>query len=133
MSDGGVRGIVVAHSELARALIGAVERIAGHDEGALVSLSNEGLSPQAIREKLDALAGDGPVVVFADLREGSCGLAARQVCMGSGPRRALVTGVNLPVLLDFVMKRHLPMEELVPRLVDRGRASIASGEELRPG
>ena len=124
MNEGAVRGIVVAHSDLARALIGAVERIAGADEGALVSLSNEGLGPDAIREKLDELAGDGPAIVFADLREGSCGLAARKVCLGGAPRRALITGVNLPVLLDFVMKRTLPLEELVPRLVERGRASI---------
>ena len=131
MSDGGVRGIVVAHSELARALIGAVQRIAGADEGALVALSNEGLGPEAIRERLDELVGQGPAIVFADLREGSCGMAARQVCLGSGAGRALITGVNLPVLLDFVMKRHLPLDELVPRLVERGRAAISSGGELR--
>lgn len=131
MSDGaGTRGIVVAHSALAQALIDAVERIAGVDD-ALVALSNEGLSPEAVRERLDELAGDGPAIVFADLREGSCGLAARQVCIGSGPHRALITGVNLPVLLDFAMKRHLPLDELVPRLVERGRGSIASGAELR--
>lgn len=130
MSEGGVRGIVVAHSELAAALIQAVERIAGVD-GALVALSNEGLGPAAIRERLDELAGDGPAIVFADLREGSCGMAARQVCLANAPRRALITGVNLPVLLDFVMKRNLPIEELVPRLVERGRAAIASGPELR--
>ena len=131
MSDEGIRGIVVAHSDFARALIGAVERIAGSEGEPLVALSNDGLGPAQIREKLDALVGDGPAIVFADLREGSCGLAARQVCVGSGPRRALITGVNLPVLLDFVMKRHLPMDELVPRLVERGRASIVSGEEIR--
>lgn len=130
MSDDGVRGIVVAHSELARALIGAVERIAGSEEGALVPLSNEGLGPEAIREKLDELVGEGPAIVFADLREGSCGLAARQVCLGGGTR-AVITGVNLPVLLDFVMKRHLPLDELVPRLVERGRAAIGSGVEPR--
>lgn len=126
MSERAVRGIVVAHSELARALITAVETIAGETGDALVPLSNEGLGPDAIRARLDDLAGDDPVIVFADLREGSCGLAARAVCMGAGPRRALVTGVNLPVLLDFVMKRQLPLEELVPRLVDRGKGAITS-------
>lgn len=131
MSEVGVRGIVVAHSDLAQALIEAVERIVGPDAGALVALSNEGLGPDAIRDRLDELVGDGPAIVFADLREGSCGLAARQVCLGAGGERALITGVNLPVLLDFAMKRHLPLDELVPRLVDRGRAAIASGGELR--
>lgn len=127
MSEDGVRGIVVAHSELAAALIQAVERIAG-GEGALVPLSNEGLSPAAICERLDALAGEGPAIVFADLREGSCGMAARKVCLGERRGRAVITGVNLPVLLDFVTKRHLPIEELVPRLVERGRAAISGTE-----
>ncbi|HUE77744.1 MAG TPA: hypothetical protein VMM83_07360 [Longimicrobiales bacterium] len=132
MSEGGVHGVVVAHSDLARALIQAVERIAGPaEDGALTALSNEGLGPDGIRARLDELVGDGPAIVFADLREGSCGLAARQVCLGAGDQRALITGVNLPVLLEFAMKRHLPLAELVPRLVDRGRAAIASGPESR--
>ena len=41
-------------------------------------------------------------------------------------RRAVVCGVNLPVLLDFVFHRDLPMEELVPRLVAKGRDGIRS-------
>ena len=126
MSEG-VRGIVIAHSELARALIGAVDRIAGVDPGALVPLSNEGLGPDEICARLDALAGEGPTLVFADLREGSCGMAARQVCLGDAPDRALITGVNLPILLDFVMNRTLPLEELAERLVSRGRAAIGTG------
>jgi len=128
MSEAALRGVVVAHGDLADALIRAVERIAGPADGALVSLSNEGLGPEGIRERLTELVGDGPAVVFTDLREGSCGLAARQVCTGR-PGHVVVTGANLPVLLDFVMKRHLPLDELVKRLVERGRNSIGATPE----
>lgn len=125
MSERLPRGVIVAHSDLARALVSAVERIAGIDEDVLVAVSNEGLGPNGLRERLDEVLGEDPGIVFADLREGSCGAAGRQVCLGGGPR-ALVTGVNLPMLLDFVMKRHLPLPELVARVADRGRGAIGT-------
>jgi len=108
---------------MARGLVDAVRRIAGDAADALTPLSNEGMSPQDLRSSLEGLAGDGPTVVFADLLSGSCGLAAFAVCR-EAEARAVVCGVNLPVLLDFVFHRDLPLEELVPRLVEKGRESI---------
>jgi mannose/fructose-specific phosphotransferase system component IIA len=32
--------------------------------------------------------------------------------------------VNLPILLDFVFHRDMPLDELVPRLVGKGRDGI---------
>jgi mannose/fructose-specific phosphotransferase system component IIA len=122
MSEG-VRGIVVAHADLARALIEAVDRIVGLEDGALTPVSNEGLGPTEIRKRLAEAAGTGPAVVFTDLREGSCGMAARQVCV-DGEDQVLVTGVNLPMLLDFAMNRQRPLEEVVQRVLDRGRGGI---------
>lgn len=118
-----VRGIVVAHADLARALVEAVDRIVGLEDGALVAVSNEGLAPPAIRDRLTEVAGSGPAVVFTDLREGSCGLAARQLCL-QRPDHVLITGVNLPMLLDFAMNRHRPMDELVDHVLDRAQRGI---------
>lgn len=126
-----VRGVVVAHADLAAALIKAVDRIVGLEEDALVSLSNEGLGPGDIRDRLNTAAGDGPVIFFTDLREGSCGMAARQICL-SRPHQVLVTGVNLPMLLDFAMNRHLPLDELVDRVLDRARSGIQRMPERKP-
>jgi mannose/fructose-specific phosphotransferase system component IIA len=37
----------------------------------------------------------------------------------------VVAGVNLPMLLEFVFHDDLPLEELVQRVQEKGRASIA--------
>lgn len=119
----GARGIVVAHGTMAPGLIDAVRRIAGGAADALTPLSNEGLTPQQLRSRLEDLAGDGPVVVFVDLVSGSCSMAAL-VSLREATDRAVVCGVNLPVLLDFVFHRDLPMDELVPRIVGKGKDGI---------
>jgi N-acetylgalactosamine PTS system EIIA component len=125
MSEQGVRGVVVAHAELADGLISAVQRITGVDDDVLVGLSNEGLSPDGIRQRLDQILKGGPGIVFSDLREGSCGMVARRVCVGREDR-VLVTGVNLPMLLDFAMQRDQPLNELARRLVQRGRTAVTA-------
>lgn len=118
-----VRGVVVTHAGLARALIEAVDRIVGLENGALVALSNEGLGPADIRDRLAEMVGTGPAIVFTDLREGSCGLAAKQICLQHSSQ-VLVTGVNLPMLLDFVLNRDRPLDELVDRVLTRARRAI---------
>jgi mannose/fructose-specific phosphotransferase system component IIA len=39
-------------------------------------------------------------------------------------RRVVVCGVNLPMLLDFVFHLDLPLDDLVARVVEKGRAAI---------
>lgn len=124
MSEGGVRGVIVAHGAMAEGLIDAVRRIAGDAADALVAVSNEGRSPQELRAVLAEVAGEGPVVVFADMYAGSCGMAAYSSCREAGDRRAVVCGVNLPILLDFVFHRDLALDDLVPRLLEKGRSGI---------
>jgi mannose/fructose-specific phosphotransferase system component IIA len=114
---------VVAHAALAEGLLSAVRRITGVDEGVLTALSNEGLGPEGIRERLDQILEGGPGIVFADLREGSCGMVARKACLGRGDR-VLVTGVNLPMLLEFVMQREQSLDRLVQTLAERGQSAI---------
>ncbi len=121
-----VLGVVLAHGDVAHALVGAVEEISG-ESGALVALSNRGLAGPDLDRELAALAGDRSVVVFVDLWGGSCGIAGLRHVKSPGPssgRRACISGVSLPVLLDFVFNRHLPLPELVDRLLDRGRSGL---------
>ena len=128
-----VRGVLFAHAGVAAALVEAVEQITDV-RGALTALSNAEGSPQVLGERLAALLGEGPAIVFTDLRSSSCSVVATRLCRGPAPR-AVVSGTNLAMLLDFVFHRHMPLAELVPRLLEHGRASVElmSGGEPEPG
>ncbi|MFO8172640.1 MAG: PTS sugar transporter subunit IIA [Gemmatimonadota bacterium] len=126
MSDAGpVRAVLLAHGTMARGMVDAVRRISGVEEDALIPLSNDGRSPQVLQEELEGLLAEGITVVFTDLAGGSCALAARKC---SSP--VVVSGVNLPILLEFVFNRNLPVEKLVPRLLKHGGGAIKSIPEF---
>ena len=86
-------------------------------------MSNEGQNPQGLAEQVDVLVGSAPVVVFTDLGTGSCALTAQLTCRDKG-RRAVVFGMNLPMLLEFVFHRELSLSELVPRLLTKGKEGV---------
>ena len=120
MTNDRVRGVVVAHAELAQALVSAVETISGV-RGALRAVSNEGLGPEELAEIIGEAAAGVETILFVDLAGGSCGLAGLQHVRESRGC-AWVAGVNLPMLLDFVFHREMPIATLVPRLVRKGQA-----------
>src|SRR6185436_18673628 len=120
MSDQSVRGVVLAHGEMAQGMIDAVKHIAGAGADILVPLSNRGLGPDVLAEEICNVAGDGPTIVFTDLQSGSCGFAARR-CLQNTQQLVVISGVNLPMLLEFVMRQQLPLEQLVPFLLMKGR------------
>lgn len=124
MSESTVRGIVLAHGDMAQGLIDAVRHIAGVGGEALVAVSNRGLGPDAIAAEIHKHAGPEPTIVFTDLQSGSCGFAARR-CLQNQPQMVVISGVNLPMLLEFVMRRELPLEQLVPFLLSKGRGAIS--------
>jgi mannose/fructose-specific phosphotransferase system component IIA len=117
-----VRGVLVAHGEMARGMVDAVRKISGLAQDRLVPLSNEGRSPERLRSELAELLGSGPAIVFTDLQAGSCALAA--LATGGGEHTVVICGVNLPMLLDFAFHPDLPLDELADRLVTKGREGI---------
>jgi len=123
MSNALARGLVVTHGTLATGFCAAVRQIAGIEEDVLVPLTNQGLGPAELVAAVDALLGEGPVVVFTDLPSGSCAFAARKIAL-TRPETAIICGTNLPVLLDFVFHRDLPLPELLERLLEKGRSGI---------
>jgi len=118
-----VRGILLSHGKLAEGMVDAVRRITDLEDGVLVAMSNEGQNPQGLAEQVNVLVGSAPVVVFTDLGTGSCALTAQLTCRDKG-RRAVVFGMNLPMLLEFVFHRELSLSELVPRLLTKGREGV---------
>lgn len=118
-----VVGLVVSHASLAEGLVQSVRQIAGVEGDALRAVSNEGCGPEALQAAVSGALGTGPGIVFTDMPSGSCAFAARRLTLDR-PDTAVVCGVNLPMLLDFVFHRDLPLPELVDRLVSKGKASI---------
>lgn len=127
-----VCGVLVGHAGLAEGLLDAVQAIAG-ERGGLVPLDNRDLTPESLEARLAAIAGDRPTVLFVDLPSGSCAMAARRLQRRlRSDRVAVVCGVNLPLLLDFVFHRSLPLPELVERLRTHVGVSIEHQPDADP-
>jgi len=122
-----VQGIVLCHAEMAAGMVQAARDITGVDAEALTPLSNRDCSPETLTRRVEGALRGGPAIVFTDLAAGSCGFTARRLCLKRG-EVVVVSGVNLPMLVDFVMHRDMPLGELVPRLMDKGRAGITASE-----
>jgi mannose/fructose-specific phosphotransferase system component IIA len=118
-----IRGILLSHGAMADGIVDAVRHITGVDADALVALSNRGVSPDVLADEIRRHLGRGPTILFTDLQSGSCCFAAKRLSR-EDDRVVVITGVNLPLLLDFVMNRELRLDELVPHLLARGRAAI---------
>ncbi|MQA88877.1 MAG: hypothetical protein GEU90_01400 [Gemmatimonas sp.] len=124
MNEEAVRGLIIAHSSLAAGLAAAVRQISGVDEEAIRTLSNEGRGPDGLVSAVREAVGDSPAILFTDLPTGSCAFTARKVAL-ERPGTGIVCGVNLPVLLDFVFHRDLPLQQLVDRLIEKGKGGIS--------
>jgi PTS system mannose-specific IIA component len=126
-----IKCIILTHGDLGSALKRTLEGIMGKQEGLSV-ISNSGLGRE---ELLTALTGrvkqerdkDG-VIIFVDMCGTSCWQTAKKVLAeaGGGPdRNAVITGVNLPMLVKFCSHRQtLPIEKLVPLVKQEGEKGI---------
>jgi mannose/fructose-specific phosphotransferase system component IIA len=120
-----VPALIVTHADLAQALVRAAEIVVGPVEDVTL-LSNDGRSrddlERAIEERVQGWSRGG--LLFTDFWGGSC-----HTCGASAVRRhgevVIVTGVNLPLLLDYLHNRdRLGVVELAERLQQKGRDSI---------
>lgn len=115
-------GVIVAHADVAEALLAAVRAIAGEDHG-LVAVSNRGTDRESLTRALEAAVGDRAAVVFTDMAGGSCAHTAVAMAHGRSNLK-VVTGVNLAMLVDFAFHRGLPLEEAARRAVEIGRTAV---------
>ena len=128
--------IVAGHGEFAAGLISAVAQITGRGE-LLFGITNRELGPADIEAAMRAAAGAASIrVIFTDLPAGSCTIAARRL-LRERTDLLLVTGANLPVVIDFVLgadtsaptadaaeARSEQLARAVAHAVERGRASL---------
>jgi mannose/fructose-specific phosphotransferase system component IIA len=117
-----LRGVIVSHAAVAQALVAAVAAITGIED-ALTPVSNEGCGTDALAQRLSQAVGAGPAVLFVDLPGGSCFTSSARYAKQHA-EIAVVTGVNLAMLLDFVFHRDVSPGEAARRAVDAGGKAI---------
>ena len=125
-----VHAVIIGQGELPRALLEAARAIVPDTEGVSV-LSNSDCRIEELQDRLGrtiASIPDGEVVIFADMFGSSCANAGLEVRKGQS-RVAVLSGVNLPMVVRFLYHRHRkPFAELVPFLVETGRAAVQAVE-----
>jgi PTS system mannose-specific IIA component len=126
--------VILTHGDLCFALKDTLEGIMGKQEG-LSAISNCGMGKEELFLALDKRVnqkadGDG-IVVFVDMFGTSCWQIARKVVEKTDKneqKSALITGVNLPMLVKFFsLRASLPLEELVPLVKQEGEKGIRTG------
>jgi mannose/fructose-specific phosphotransferase system component IIA len=101
--------------------VDAVRQITGDSD--LIPMSNEGCDSGLLATRLKEAIGGAPAVVFVDLPGGSCLQAAvKHQRLASGV--AVVAGVNLAMLLDFIYHRDLSPDEAAKRAVEQGGRAV---------
>jgi PTS system mannose-specific IIA component len=101
-------GIVVTHGNLAEELCHTTELIVGKLTGCYAISGSELCDEELItriREIIDREKSEN-AIVFVDYFGGSCCINSVRAVRGLKGVR-VISGVNLPVLLDFVTKRNL--------------------------
>lgn len=124
-----IRALVITHGNIGAELVRVTGLILGPVEG-LAALSNSGRSLGDLRDEISAWLAEGVAtgaegaVIFVDDYGGSCATAAQLAC-GHEPGRAILSGVNLAMLLGFLTWRENDeFAELVGRVVRKGREAI---------
>lgn len=119
-------GVIVTHGPLAEALRAAAGQVVG-DVRALEAVSNEGCSLETMTTKVRAAIerlGTTGTIVFVDSRGSSCATSSFGALQDL-PNVRIIAGVNLPMLVDFLLRREdYDLDRMVERLLQRGRSSV---------
>ena len=120
--------VILSHGSLGNCLKNTVEQMMGKQPG-MVVISNRGKDVESLLSKLEGLFSkrkSKEVFLFVDLYGGSCWQVAKRF----GSKRGdvvLITGVNLPMLVQFFSKRDkLNKFELLEKVVESGKGGIVT-------
>ena len=117
--------LLVAHRGFGEGILASAEAILG-ERPDIELLSNEGLSPEVLGEKIDLWlkAHSGPAIILTDLGFGSCCQTARRVTRDR-ESVAVVAGVNLPVVLAALRSReHGDFRSFLDHIEERGHGGL---------
>ena len=123
-------GIILAsHGKFTKELLNSAQMIMGPQENIIALALEPNDDPQALKDKIYEASkkidlGDG-VIILVDFMGGSPGNAAAYLAKDGYP---VITGVNLPMLLELIAMQNMDIEEAVSHIIHSGKESI---EDLR--
>lgn len=119
-------GIIVTHGELAEELLHTTELIIGKIAGCY-ALSGSDFCDEEVIDRIRKIIEQergSRAIVFVDYFGGSCCINTVRAVRGLKGVK-VISGVNLPILLDFLTKRDsLEFHEMIDHLIERGRESV---------
>jgi PTS system mannose-specific IIA component len=128
--------LVVTHGRLSESLVETARMFASDTEGveSVCFLEGQGVEDltESVKNKLSEMDSFESILCFVDMQGGSpARVLGEQVF--KNPKIELITGVNLPLLVEAIVSRKvIPREKLVEYLMDVSKNSISNvGEILR--
>jgi len=113
--------LVVTHGKLGEVLVHEVEHLVGRQER-FHAISTLGMSAGEITDKVHSAIGDGPFIVFTDTPGTSPTIRSSAAIQ---PGHAVISGVNIGMLISFIMSREdIEFEELAEKMVRDGRRCV---------
>ena len=113
--------LVIGHKDFAAGLVSAVTAITGRSD-LFRTVSNYGLDTRAMEALVREAIVDGVHTIFSDLPAGSTTMAARRA-QRDFPHVTVVTGVSLPVLIDYAFAA-ADAPHAADSAVEKGRAAM---------
>lgn len=121
-------GVVVGHGRAAEGLLSALTQVAGEQPN-LWAVSNQGRGGDELEAEilrlLDAHGAGRDAYLLSDMDGGSCGQACRRL-LAQGRVRAVLFGVNLPLLVEFAFLPELPSDQFVTVAVEKSRKALGA-------
>ena len=120
--------VIVAHGQLAREYLAAIEHVVGHQEGiraiGIEANHDRNRKEFEICEAANAVDTGNGVVMVTDLWGGSPSNLSLMAC--APPNRRILYGANLPMLIKLAKSRDKPLAEAVRAAMEAGRKYIDS-------
>jgi len=118
--------IIVAHGNLAREYLSAVEHVVGKQAGvqaiAIAAEEDRATKQEEICDAADAVDVGNGVIIVTDMFGGSPSNLSLRAC--SPENRRILYGANLPMLIKLAKSRHKSVPDAVAAAIDAAHKYI---------
>lgn len=128
-----ISAIVITHGDLGKELLEVARSVVGEQPQVEAISLFPGESPAELRMKLDEvlrrLSKEDGVIIFTDMFGGTPTNASLPLTVGQNIE--LLTGVNLPMILEFFTSREvMTLPDLVQKVKQTGQKTIINAKEM---